>query len=159
MQYDVHICRLSKEFYNDYPATEYPEILTKANRPYTCLVLQRQNGCFICIPFRSSIKHDSAFLFTGTKRSEKTRSGLDYKKTIIINNKDYIESEGTAVVDSDEYAEVAKNIKIITAEIEQYITAYINHINGTVALHPREFARKYKFSTLPYFHNLLKLPE
>lgn len=47
-------------------------------------VIETQEDYLICIPFRSSIRHKEAFFFTNTNRSKRTRSGLDYKKTIII---------------------------------------------------------------------------
>ena len=154
MDYAVDICQLSQSFYAAYPNTQYPEIMRKDERPYTCLLIETREDYFICIPFRSSIQHNEAFLFTNTNRSQHTRSGLDYKKAVIIKDASYIDSN-TAVVDNDEYTAMITNIETIVSEIDEYIKTYINHVNGSARLHQREFLRHYQFSTLPYFHKIL----
>lgn len=95
--------------------------------------------------------------FSLTNRSQKTRSGLDYKKTVLIKDTDYITSGNSVIVDSDEYTAMIRNIGTIVTEIDEYISTYTKHINGTQRLHERAFARRYQFSTLPYFHEILGL--
>lgn len=68
---------------------------------------------------------------------------------------DYIDSTKAAVTDNDEYVEMETNLQKITEEVLLYVNNYINHINGTKPLHPREFNRRYNYSTLRYFHNIL----
>ncbi len=155
MEYDVAIYRLSAEFYKEYPADQYPEIMRKDERPYTCLLIDAHDDYFICIPFRSHIQHKNAYLFTNTKRSKHSKSGLDYKKTAIIKNPDLIDSQNPAVVDQDEYNEMLTNIEIITKEALSYVDTYIHHVDKTKVLHPQTFIRHYRFSTLPYFHDIL----
>lgn len=156
LYYTVDVCQLSPTFYAAYPKDKYPEILRKYERPYTCLLLEIYNN-FVCIPFRSSIKHDEAFIFQNSSRSKKSRSGLDYKKSVIIDNMSYVEFNGRAIVDSDEYTDTMRNLHIIVSEITRYIDTYIKHVNGKRQLHIRDYNRKYQFSTLPYFHDLLGL--
>ena len=81
---------------------------------------------------------------------------MDYSKITIIKNKDYIENQ-PATIDKDEYNETMIHIDKIVAEAISYVEAYISHINKTKILHQREFSRKYGFSTLPYFHDVLGL--
>ena len=50
-----------------------------------------------------------------------------------------------------------KNISTIVQDVLEYVNTYVNHKNGTAPLHPREYARKYGFSTLPYFDDILGL--
>lgn len=76
-------------------------------------------------------------MFTGTARSKKTKSGLDYSKIAIIKNIDYFDSITAAIVDQDEYTEMMKNLPTIVQEANDYVDTYINHINGTTPLHPR----------------------
>ena len=59
------------------------------------------------------------------------------------------------MVDQDEYKEMMQHIGQITREAEAYISAYVNDRKGAAPLHPREFQRRYQYSTLPYFHDLL----
>ena len=159
MEYEVDICRLSPAFFAEYPPSNYPEIMTKDSRPYTCLMIETHKDYLICIPFRSSIHHDDAFLFTGTNRSRRTRSGLDYKKAIIIKDTSYIDSNTSIVVDNDEYTAMITNITKIVNDVHSYISKYINHVNGTAPLHEREFTRRYQYSTLPYFHDILGISQ
>lgn len=153
--FDFQVRHLSSDFYNDYPLEVFHELLDKDRRSYNCLLIQSKYDYFICIPYRSEIRHRNAFKFRNTIRSSQHSSGLDYSKMVIVKNKDYL--SGEALVDDDEYKETVINISRITEEANKYIDDYINHYNGTHILHDREFDRKYKFSTLMYFHNELNI--
>jgi hypothetical protein len=155
MEYDSDVYLLSSKFIDAYPSCSYPELMHKQGRPYACLLIDTHDGYFICVPFRSSISHKNAFMFVGTKRSKRARSGLDYSKAVLITTLDYLDSTTRAIVDPDEYTEMIKNLPVIVREVLDYIDTYINHINGSAPIHPREFARKYQFSTLPYFHDIM----
>lgn len=78
MDFLSQVYLLSKKFLQDYPVNIYPELMYKRGRPYTCLLIDKHDGYFICVPFRSSITHGNAFLFKSTTRSQRTKSGLDY---------------------------------------------------------------------------------
>ena len=153
---EVEIYQLSEQFLRDYPAEQYPELMCKRGRPYSCLLIDLHFDYYICIPYRSSIRHKNAYLFTGTQRSLRTKSGLDYSKIVLIQKKIYL-NDKNVVVDQDEYTETIRNIKRIAGEAVEYIEGYIHHVDGTKLLHPRAYDRKYKFSTLPYFHDILGL--
>ena len=157
MTYKVDICQLSPAFFAAYPPSNYPEIMTKDSRPYTCLMIETHEDYLICIPFRSSIQHNEAFLFTNTQRSKRTRSGLDYKKAVIVKDTSYIDFATPVVVDNDEYTAVMTNISKIVNDVHSYISKYVNHTTGIAPLHTREFMRRYQYSTLPYFHDILGL--
>ena len=62
-----------------------------------------------------------------------------------INSKD-------ALIDKDEYNETMIYLERIKREALEYVEEYIAHIKGKNVLHPREFKRRYEFSTLKYFH-------
>ena len=55
----------------------------------------------------------------------------------------------------DVYPEMMRNLPTIVREATDYVDTYINHVNGTAPIHPRAFARKYQYSTLPYFHDIM----
>ena len=154
MAHIVSVCRLSDAFYSAYPSSQYPEIEHKHDRPYACLLLHIDDSFVVCIPFRSHISHNNAYMFSSSVRSRRTSSGLDYSKCVLINNLDYID-DAAAIVDNDEYNEMMYRINIIVRDIVSYIETYKNHVTGTNVLHPREYARKYRYSTLPYFHDIL----
>ena len=155
MEYDSALSLLSPKFTQDYPPAIYPELMHKHGRPYICLLIESHDGYFICVPFRSSIGHKNAFMFTGTAHSTKTKSGLDYTKIAIIKDNDYFDPTTIAVIDQDEYSEMMKNLSTIVQEAINYVDTYINHVKGLVPMHPRAFARKYQYSTLPYFHDIM----
>lgn len=96
-------------------------------------------------------------MFTNTQRSKRTQSGLDYKKAVIIKDGTYIDSTAKVVVDNDEYTAMMKHISTIVEDVHNYIQKYVNHVEGTKVLHPREYTRRYQYSTLPYFHPELGL--
>ena len=155
MEYDSELSLLSQKFMQDYPPSIYPELMHKQGRPYTCLLIDSQDDYFICVPFRSFINHKNAFMFTTTLRSQKSKSGLDYSKTVIIKDTDYLDTATTAIVDRDEYTELMQNLCAIVLEASHYVSTYIRHVTGISTLHPREYVRKYQYSTLPYFHDIL----
>lgn len=156
-EYDYQVYLLSSKFTADYPLSSYPELMYKEGRPYTCLLIETHNGYFLCIPFRSSINHKYAYHFLSTQRSLQSRSGLDYSKTVVIRNTAYIDSEKAAIVDQDEYAEMVRNLPRITSEILEYVNSYIDHVKGIKTMHNREFNRRYAYSTLPYFNDIMGL--
>lgn len=155
MEYDSQVYLLSERFVNDYPLTDFPELMYKKGRPYTCLLIETHSEFLICVPFRTSINHPNAFHFKGTKRSLKSHSGLDYSKSVIIKNNDYIDSKAHAVVDQDEYRELMRNLPTIVNEVLDYVDTYINHLNGFSVIHQKAFERMYSFTTLKYFHKEL----
>lgn len=156
MKYDFELYKLSNQFFVDYPPNIYPEILSKPNRPHYCLLIDIHCDYFICIPFRSNIEHKNAFKFKNTQRSQKFNSGLDYSKMVIINNNLYLDN-ANIIVDQDEFNQAIQNIHIIVNDACKYLKTYMQHIKGEKVLHEKQYNRMYKYSTLPYFHNILKL--
>ena len=151
MEYDFDIYQLSSKFLADYPEDTYPELMYKQGRPYCCLLIDTHDDYFICVPYRSFINHTNAFLFDGTQRSMNSPSGLDYSKIVIIKSNDYLDNV-RPIVDRDEYNETVKNIQRIARDALTYVDTYVKHMTGVATIHPRQFARKYQYSTLPYFH-------
>lgn len=147
---------LSKQFIADYPQSHYRGLMLKDKRPYGCLLIKTHNDYYICVPFRSHIHHKNAFLFKNTERSKTDSSGLDYSKTVLIRPEDYdkylIEN---AVVDTDEYKAVRMNIYKIEKQISKYIEGYVKSVSDFENADKKSFERKYKYSTLKYFHDIL----
>ena len=159
-KFDYEIYTLSDVFYDTYSKEQYPEILNKEDRPYSCLLIETVWNFFICIPFRTDIRHRQAYKFKNTKRSGFHQSGLDYSKIIIIKDSRYLGEK--AIIDQDEFNETRKNIKFIVDDAMMYLNTYINHKNGTDTLVPAMYDRMYKFSTLQYFDKelgIVKLAE
>lgn len=156
VEHRITIACLSKKFFCDYPKDAYPELMDKPERPYACLLLKADNGYYICIPFRSHIRHNSAYFFKNTIRSKSSKSGLDYTKVVLVKNLQYLVI-GRSIVDQDEYNEAVKNYHKIARDISSYINDYIEHQKGNCPLHSREFERRYRYSTIKYFHNILSL--
>ena len=153
--FESEIYTVSNAFLAAYPASRYPELLTKQARPLECLLLDVSPDYFICIPFRSNISHKNAFMFKNSARSRRTRSGLDYTKIILVKDSSYLNPN--AVVDKDEFNEAQMNINTIISESTKYISTYVDHMNGSAAMKPRKFQENYGFSTLGYFHDILGL--
>ena len=75
-------------------------------------------------------------------------------RMIIVNNPKYISSKD-AVVDHDEYIEVVKNIDEIDEQALDYLEEYINWFCGKSKLSKKKYIKRYKYSTLKYFHKEL----
>ena len=153
---EYQILKLTDTFYNAYPNPPYTEILKKKHRAYNCLLFQTHYDYYICIPYRTEIRHDYAFHFTTTARSRVHKSGLDYSKIVIITKQEYIDSVD-AIIDKDEFNETMVNLERIKREALEFVEDYVEHIKGIKLLHKREFFRRYSFSPLKYFHNELTI--
>ncbi len=154
--YDNQVLHLTKQFYEAYPSAIYREILRKTSRPYNCLLIQSNYDYFICIPYRTEIKHDYAYKFTSSSRSREHNSGLDYTKIVIISNNDYIDAS-SALIDQDEYRETMQNLDRIVREAKSFVDDYVLHCSEKQLLHTSEFRRRYQFSPLKYFHRELSI--
>ena len=86
MDFVADVYQLTQDFMNDYPEASYPELMHKLGRPYSCLLVDTHYDYYICIPFRSHINHKNSFMFHGTQRSMRSKSGLDYTKIILTQN-------------------------------------------------------------------------
>lgn len=147
----IEIKKLTQLFYDDHPHNLYPEILSNIDRPYS-IALFKLSNYYVGVPFRTYMRHNNGFLFSN-KLVKGSRPGLDYSKIVIFKNEKYI---GERInINNQQQAEFKKNIATITSEIENYIQAYIDHYNNISPLHPREFQRKYGYSTLKYFHEII----
>lgn len=151
---DYQILKLTNTFFQTYPNPPYTEILKKKGRAYNCLLFQSHYDYFICIPFRSEISHSYAYHFKASVRSKKHKSGLDYTKILIIDRLEYIENK-ESLIDHDEFKEMILHLEEIKTAALAFVEDYIAHINHTKILHPKEFRRRYAFSTLKYFHKQL----
>ena len=154
MEFDSDVYLLSEDFRNAYPQAIYPELMSKGGRPYNCLLIDTHDDYLICIPYRSNISHKNAYLFKNSLRSRQARSGLDFSKIVLIKNPNYID-EKKAIIDRDEYTETMSNLPIIALMAVEYVDRYIEHVKGKKVLHPQDFTRKYGYSTLKYFHDIL----
>ena len=152
------VLHLTKAFYQAYPNPPCAEILKKEQRSYNCLLVQSHYGYFICIPYRSEIKHHYSYLFKNSHRSNLHKSGLDYTKIVIIVNSSFISAQ-SSLIDQDEYVETRKNIRKIKDEALAFVDDYVNHIKGITVLHLKEFARRYQYSPLKYFHKELGITQ
>ena len=93
--------------------------------------------------------------FKDSARSRRGKSALDYSKSVIVNDTVFIDSK-PAIVDSDEYSEMMRNMDIIVREILKYVDEYVSFCNNeSLRISEEEFARRYRFSTLKYFHEVL----
>ncbi len=82
-------------------------------------------------------------MFRKSQRSRRTKSGL-------VNDGKYLNSEDI-YIDRDEYEEVRSNLPRIVDEA----VGCVGHVTLTAPLYVREFDRRYRYSTLPYFHEIM----
>lgn len=140
---------LSEEFYNDYNETDFPEIEQKSTRPYIVLLIKINENTF-AIPFRTNVKHNYCYKFKNSNRDSDAVTGLDFTKAVIIAESKYIGSPAT--IDNKEYVELSNKYHFIISKFKKYVDGYLKYINGN----GNEFDyKKYKYSTLKYFHKQL----
>ena len=144
---------LTKEFYDEYNSKQYPEIEHKPERPYMVFLVTVDNNTY-AIPFRTNVKHKYCYKFKNSSRDTKYSTGLDYSKAVIVNDARYVGQSAT--IDNKEYVELNNKYYFIIKQFKSYVQGYIRFVNCDA----NEFeARKYRFSTLQYFHKELKLKQ
>lgn len=139
---------LSSEFYKDYKYKDYPEILSKSDRPYIMFNIRVDNIDF-AIPFRSNIPHKNAF-FT----DEENNCGIDYTKSIVIKKSSYIDTSKNPIIRGDEF----KNLKGKEYIIKKGFTKYLKNYKKAAKKIDIERNKHFcQFSSLQYFHKELGL--
>lgn len=145
---------LSSEFFQKYNSIDYPEIENKNNRPYMVILVNIENNTF-AIPFRTNIPHNNCYKFKNSSRSTQTVTGLDYTKAVIVNEDKYIGEP--ARIDDKEYVELNKNYSFIIKQFRKFVLDYIQFTCGKQTYFA---SKKFRFTTLKYFHNdLLRTSE
>ena len=137
---------LSDYFYNKYPASVYPEIEHKPERPYIQVVIEVENVTF-AIPFRSNINHPHVFW-----TDKKNRCGLDYSKAVVIYDEKFIDDSKYPHIRQNEFDALRGKDYRIKQGMKKYLVIFRN------AKENLEDERKkgiYEKSALQYFESFL----
>ncbi len=126
-----------------------PQVLQK-NRGYG-IVSVTVNDLTFAIPLRSNMNHNNGLKTIFQKRGgDKVWNGLDYSKALLVEESD-LARVAFKPREQAEYDKIQKNKDKITSDFEKYVKNYIVCAEkGTSSTDKR-----YKFSTLQYFHKEL----
>ena len=144
---------LTEQFYTDYPVDKFPEIEFKGDRPYVVFIIKIREHTF-AIPFRTNIKHKYCYKFKKSGRDTDSTTGLDFTKAVVVDNEGYIGDDAT--VDKKEFNELNSRIIFIQKKFQTYLTNYIKFLNDE---EDKFIAKKYKYTTLQYFHKELGIEQ
>ena len=148
-QYKINY--LSEKFYEKYNHINYPEIEYKRNRPYLVMLITIDDNTF-AIPFRTNIRHNNCYKFQATSRNTATATGLDFTKSVIVNDSAYIGAEAT--IDDKEYVELNDRYMFIINKFRTYVNGYKKYVEGKTYPYQKN---KYQYTSLQYFHDELKI--
>lgn len=148
---DFEIRELSSKFYTLFPASKFPEMLHKQDRPYLVLLVKINNNNF-ALPFRTNIRHNECYKFAKTTRNTSSSTGIDFTKAVIIH--DITLLGNSTRINSAEFSDLRKNSHKIISKFESYLKNYIQYAQDTKSVFN---AQKYAFSSLQYFHYELGL--
>lgn len=139
---------LSKKFYNTYPASQYPEMEQKDNRPYIQVYVEI-DGVQFAIPLRSEIHHPHV-LWT----DKANHCGVDFSKAVVIADESYIDLDTEPHLRQNEFDALrGKDFKIKT-KMEKYIADYKK---AKKDLSKPINQKLVKYSTLQYFEKEIGL--
>ena len=141
----VKLILLSEKFYMDF--AECKEILSKDSRPYILVVVEICGKTF-AIPFRSHINHENAYITSSTQNK-----GIDYSKSVVINDPLYIRTDKKPQIDDDEFDILRGKEHIIRNGLIRYIKKYKRAKNYQNKLRNVLLC---SLSTLQYFENDIK---
>ena len=154
--FEFDIVTLSDEFYECHSKEEFPELLiSNGCRKYNLILYDQQQDYYVAVPFRSHVNHNNGYHFKASKRSQRTLSGLDYSKAVILTDDSFIGEQSR--IDADEYTEFLQNIATIQDDIFEYIETYKQIVSGNMEMSTEEYRRSYGYSSLKYFHEELEL--
>ena len=145
--YKLHY--LSRKFYDRYNAAKYPEIEHKEGRPYIVLLIKIDDNTF-ALPLRTNIRHSSCYRFQYSQRTTESVTGIDFSKAVIVNDTEYIGD--SAEIDNKEYVELNDRVAFIISKFRTYLKGYYTYVSGKANEYQ---AKKYKYTTLKYFHKEL----
>lgn len=110
---------LSDAFYEAYPASRYPEIEQKRNRPYVVVFVQ-VGGNMFAVPMRSHIRHPHAFL-----TDKENHCGVDYTKAVVVTDEEhYIDSVKQPHIRPNEFDALRGKEYRIQCGLQKYIEKY-----------------------------------
>lgn len=132
------------------------DIVKQTKRQYLFLEIQYKDNN-ILIPLRSNLPSDRSIGDIGypVPSGERPNAGLDFRKTLIVNELSYIEIPESPRIPRSQQQIIEQNYSAIKNKVIQYIEGYIRS-----ALKNRQRRdKKYKFSTLHNFHDELGIIE
>ncbi len=116
------------------------------------IVIVSINNLKFAIPLRSNIKHNASYITKKKSHSNPHNKGLDYSKTLLIEDNRYI-TDATFVIPDEEHKKLKNKSYFITARLTKYIDKYIkavsrkdNNILGS---------KEYRYTTLINYHSQL----
>ena len=142
---------LSKDFYDVYTKTSYPELECKETRPFLVLLV-KINDLKFAIPFRSNITHNFCYKFENSNRISKSSTALDFSKSIIVKDDVYLDNY--AFIDKEEYKELNSKIYFIISKFKKFLLTYVK-----IKESYDKNSYKYKllnYCTLQYFYEEIK---
>lgn len=151
--YALFLAQAYSDIWDDYERAlnreDFPEIEQKSTRPYIVLLIKINKNTF-AVPFRTNIRHNYCYKFKNSNRESDAVTSLDFTKAVIINESKYIGAPAT--IDNKEYIELSNKYHFIISKFKKYVDGYLKYISGN----GNEFDyKKYKYSTLKYFHKQL----
>lgn len=136
---------LTQDFYNKYPASEFPQMEQKLNRPYV-QVLVKANGLLFAIPLRSNIQHPHAFW-----TDKQNHCGVDLSKAVLIKDPNTeIDLVSSPYIRPNEYKKLVGKTYRIEKKMEEYIQTY-KHAKKDPSKRINKMILD--FSTLQYFED------
>ena len=142
--------RLSTIFYEKFG--NFEEILDKENRPYYVLLLELDSLTY-AIPLRSHITHPYCFI---ADSSDGQNRGLDYSKSLVITESQYIESS-PVTIRQNEYNVYKKQEHNIKKQFSSYVARYRKEVRRRIAKPTLPASAMCLYSSLKYFHKELGL--
>jgi len=96
------------------------------------------------------MKHNNGYKFKFSKRNKKHQLGLDFYNLLLFQRISILVKVPLLILMN--IRNLKKQEDHIHKNLEKYIHDYVEHVNGHIPLHIKQFERKYKYSTLKYFH-------
>ncbi len=139
---------LSALFYAKYPASRFPELMQKRERPYV-QVYTVVDGVQFAITLRSDIHHPHV-LWT----DKANRCGLDFSKAVVVSGEEDIDQEREPRIRQHEFDALRGKDYRIKKKMSQYLADYKQ---ARANLENPRSAQLVKYSSLQYFEKEIGL--
>lgn len=148
---DVNIVFIKEQYFIDnasYVELLDPTDLVKQSSRCYLFISIYHNGNQFYVPLRQNIDLSIGGIGYPLPSSTRPNAGLDFRKALIVNDSNYIQSLPTITISSSQIGSLRANIATIESSFLNYVKGYVKS-----ALKNRERVdRLYKFSTLHNFH-------
>lgn len=154
---EPHCCFIKEQYFIDNPnlinMLDPGDTDKQSRRTHLCIEIVINNNT-VYVPLRNNLGapiRKFGKIGYAVPSDKRPNAGLDYRYSLIINDKKYIESHTTPKLPNSQYKVICRNYNLIRQEVKEYIRKYIK----AAKKNRHEIEPLFRLSSLINFHKEL----